>query len=45
MFSQRYDPLAEENNGSRPADSGFGVSLKKLSDDESSDEEEEGRNR
>lgn len=43
MFSQRYDPLAEENNGSRPADSGFGVSLKKrkLSDDESSDEEEE----
>lgn len=43
MFNQRYDPLAEENNGSRPADSGFGVSLKKrkLSDDESSDEEEE----
>ena len=43
MFSQRYDPLAEENNGSRPADSGFGVSLKKrkLSDDESSDEDEE----
>lgn len=43
MFSQRYDPLAEENNGSRPADSGFGVSLKKrkLSDDKSSDEEEE----
>ena len=43
MFSQRYDPLAEENNGSRPANSGFGVSLKKrkLSDDESSDEEEE----
>ena len=43
MFRQRYDPLAEENNGSRPADSGFGVSLKKrkLSDDESSDEEEE----
>lgn len=43
MFSQRYDPLAEENNGSRPADSGFGVSLKKrkLSDDESSEEEEE----
>ena len=43
MFSQRYDPLAEENNGSRPANSGFGVSLKKrkLSDDESSEEEEE----
>lgn len=43
MFSQRYDPLAEENNSSRPANSGFGVSLKKrkLSDDESSDEEEE----
>ncbi|CAX40285.1 ATP-dependent RNA helicase, putative [Candida dubliniensis CD36] len=43
MFSQRYDPLADQSNGIQPVNSGFGVSLKKrkLSESESSEDEEE----